>query len=68
MLFIQGSRDAFGTPAELGPTLAPVSPPATVHVVAGGDHSFKVSKAGDQAAVYEDVRRTIAAWVRHISP
>jgi len=63
MLFIQGSRDAFGTPAELMPALAPVAPPATLYVVAGGDHSFKVSKAGDQAAVYEDVQRTIAAWV-----
>jgi uncharacterized protein len=66
MLFIQGSRDAFGTPAELAPALAPVAPPATIHVVTGGDHSFKVSRAGDQAAVYEDVQRTIAAWVHRV--
>lgn len=67
MLFVQGSRDAFGTPAELGPVLASVSPAATLHVVTGGDHSFKVSKGGDQAAVYEDVQRTIAAWVHRVS-
>ncbi len=66
MLFIQGSRDAFGTPAELMRALAPLAPPATLHVVAGGDHSFKVSKAGDQAAVYADVQRTIAAWVHGV--
>jgi predicted alpha/beta-hydrolase family hydrolase len=63
MLFIQGSRDAFGTPAELTLALASVTPPATLHVVTGGDHSFRVSRAGDQAAVYDDVQRTIAAWV-----
>ena len=66
MLFIQGSRDAFGTPAELSSALAPVAPPATLHVVAGGDHSFKVPRTGDQAAVYEDVQRTIATWVHRI--
>jgi uncharacterized protein len=67
MLFIQGSRDAFGTPAELTAALAPVAPAATLHVVAGGDHSFKVPRTGDQAAVYEDVHRTIAAWMRQVS-
>jgi predicted alpha/beta-hydrolase family hydrolase len=64
MLFIQGSRDAFGTPAELTLALASVTPPATLHVVTGGDHSFRVSRAGDQAAVYDDVQRTIADWVQ----
>jgi predicted alpha/beta-hydrolase family hydrolase len=68
MLFIQGSRDAFGTPEELTSALAPLAHPATLHVVAGGDHSFKVPRGGgDQAAVYEDVQRTIAAWVHHVA-
>jgi hypothetical protein len=66
MLFIQGSRDAFGTPSELTLALASVSPPATLHVVTGGDHSFKVSREADQAAVYEDVQRTIAGWVHAV--
>jgi predicted alpha/beta-hydrolase family hydrolase len=68
MLFVQGSRDAFGTPAELTLALSSVSPPATLHIVTGGDHSFKVSRRDDQAAVYEDVQRTIAAWVHHRLP
>jgi predicted alpha/beta-hydrolase family hydrolase len=68
MLFIQGSRDAFGTPEEMMPALAPVTPPATLHVVAGGDHSFKVSRGGDQAAVYADAQRTIATWVHSRVP
>ena len=66
MLFVQGSRDAFGTPSELAPVLAPLTPPATLHVVEGGDHSFKVSTRDParQAAVYDDVQRTIVAWIR----
>ena len=60
MLFVQGSRDAFGTPSELAPVLAPLSPPATLHVVEGGDHSFKVGSTDPAAAaVYEDVRTIV---------
>ena len=64
MLFVQGSRDTFGTPEELTPILARLEPPPTLHIVAGGDHSFKVSKSGNQAAVHEDVQRTIADWIQ----
>jgi predicted alpha/beta-hydrolase family hydrolase len=64
MLFVQGSRDAFGTPAELAPVLASLTPPPTLHVVAGGDHSFKIrGDGGAQAAVYEEIQRTIATWI-----
>jgi predicted alpha/beta-hydrolase family hydrolase len=65
MLFVQGSRDTFGTPTELAPILEPLSPPPVVHVVEGGDHSFKVSRAGQggQAAIYEQVQQTIASWI-----
>src|SRR5207244_1356215 len=38
MLFVQGSRDAFGTPDELRPIIAPLAPPGELHVVKGGDH------------------------------
>ena len=68
MLFVQGGRDTFGTPAELGPILASLSPPATLHVVAGGDHSFKVARASEQeqAAVFDDVQRTIVEWIQRV--
>jgi hypothetical protein len=68
VLFIQGSRDAFGTPDELAPVAASMSPPAIVHVVAGGDHSFKVSKAGEQASVYQSIQRAIVEWIDGLSP
>ena len=63
MLFVQGSRDAFGTPHELMPVADSLAPRATLHVVSGGDHSFKISRAGDQAAVYADVQRAITGWI-----
>src|SRR5882672_1395753 len=44
MLFVQGTRDAFGTPDELAPVLATLRPAPAVHVVAQGDHSFKLSR------------------------
>jgi predicted alpha/beta-hydrolase family hydrolase len=68
MLFVQGSRDNFGTPQELAPSLAPLSPAPTVHVVAGGDHSFKLGRkdAAAQAAVYSDAQRTIVEWMKSV--
>jgi uncharacterized protein len=68
MLFVQGSRDTFGTPDELAPILEPLSPRPVVYPVQGGDHSFKVTRAGQggQAAVYEQVQQTIASWIRAV--
>lgn len=44
MLFVQGSRDVFGTPAELAPILDGLGPRAHLFVVEGGDHSLATSK------------------------
>jgi uncharacterized protein len=66
MLFVQGTRDTFGTPSELAPILSRVTPAPLLHEVPGGDHSFKVSAGRDgtrQAAVHEEIQRAIAAWV-----
>jgi predicted alpha/beta-hydrolase family hydrolase len=69
MLFVQGSRDTFGTPLELTPVLDTITPPATLHVVDGGDHSFKTSRTDParQAAVVADAQRTIVEWIRHLA-
>ena len=68
MLFVQGSRDNFGTPSELNPVLAGLSPPPTLHVVAGGDHSLNVSRRDPQvqAAAYDDAQRTIVQWIQSV--
>jgi predicted alpha/beta-hydrolase family hydrolase len=66
MLFVQGTRDAFGTPAELAPILDALQPPPTLHVAAQGDHSFKLSRKDPaaQAAMYAGIQRIIASWIR----
>jgi predicted alpha/beta-hydrolase family hydrolase len=68
MLIVQGSRDIFGTPAEFESLLKTLSPAATLHIVEGGDHSFKIARAGKSGqAVYATVQDTIADWIVRIS-
>jgi predicted alpha/beta-hydrolase family hydrolase len=66
LLFVQGSRDAFGTPGELAPVLSRLIVPPALHVVAGGDHSFKIARASPaaQSAALDKVYRTVADWIR----
>jgi len=66
MLFVQGSRDAFGTPAELQPILRSLKPPADLCTIEGGDHSFKVPKRADRtpAEVREFAVGAIKRWLR----
>jgi len=68
MLFVQGSRDVFGTPAELSPVVAKLNPSAVLHVVDGGDHSFELPRAdaAAQAAVYDAVQRAVVEWMAAI--
>jgi uncharacterized protein len=69
MLFVQGSRDTFGTASEIT-DLLPRLQRATVHEVVGGDHGFKVPKrAGDPGAVMAGIYDAVAAWMRqHAQP
>ena len=66
MLFVQGSRDAFGAPAELTPIFGLLDPAPALHIVAGGDHSLKLARKDPaaQAAVYSEVQQAIADWIR----
>jgi uncharacterized protein len=65
-LFVQGSRDTFGTPDELLPIIQNLKAPADLYVVEGGDHSFKVLKrAGvSQEDTYKAVLDRIELWLR----
>lgn len=69
MLIVQGSRDSFGAPAEFESVVHALAVPATLHVVEGGDHSFKVPKSGKpaQAAVFDQVQRAIVAWMEDLT-
>lgn len=66
MLFVQGSRDAFGSPEELRATIKKHHLPATLHIVEGGDHSLKVPKSLGipQNEVYASAMDAIAAWIQ----
>lgn len=65
MLFVQGSRDVFGTADELRPIVKKLAPRATLHVIEGGDHSLKVPKSAGatQEEVYRTVQDKIAGWL-----
>ncbi len=65
MLFVQGSRDAFGSPDELRPVIEGCSQ-ATLHVVEGGDHSLKVrrAKAPTPDEGYAVVQDAIVRWIK----
>jgi uncharacterized protein len=59
MLFVQGSRDAFGTADEIR-ALLPRLRRATLHAVAGADHSFKIGRgAGDPL---DQILDEVARW------
>jgi hypothetical protein len=60
-LVVQGSRDTFGTPDELRPVVDAMPGPVTLHVVAGGDHSFAVART-PRDAVLAGVADAIVAW------
>ena len=66
MLFVQGSRDTFGTADELRSIVKELSPLATLHVVEGGDHSLKVPRSAGvaQEQVYKAVQDEIARWLK----
>jgi predicted alpha/beta-hydrolase family hydrolase len=64
MLFIQGERDAFGSADELRATIKQHRLNATLHIVAGGDHSLKVPKSlGPQDEVYAAAMDQIRSWL-----
>ena len=65
MLFVQGSRDAFGTKEEIAATIAEFKLPAKLFAVESGDHSLKVPKkiGTPQQDVYNHAMDQIVAWL-----
>jgi predicted alpha/beta-hydrolase family hydrolase len=64
MLFVQGTRDAFGTAEEIRGLLPSLHAPATLHVVEDGDHSFKVpARTGRASDVLNGIYDAVARWI-----
>jgi predicted alpha/beta-hydrolase family hydrolase len=66
MLFVQGERDVFGSPAELMPIIKKLKASVELFEIAGGDHSFKVPKKGGvpQEEVHKSILDRIDGWLR----
>jgi predicted alpha/beta-hydrolase family hydrolase len=64
-LFVQGARDAFGTPDELSPVIGGIKGPASLFVVEAADHSLKVPKKASlpQDQVDKLVLDTVEHWL-----
>jgi predicted alpha/beta-hydrolase family hydrolase len=64
MLFLQGTRDPFARLDLLRPVVAELDDRATLHVVEGGDHSFKVPKRSGRTEddVRDELTGAIATW------
>ncbi len=69
MLFLQGTRDAFAELELLRPVIKRLGQRATLALVEGGDHSFRVLKrtGRTEAAVFDELVGTIAAWVSEVT-
>jgi predicted alpha/beta-hydrolase family hydrolase len=64
MLFLQGDRDEFADLELLQPVLKRLGARATLHLIEGGDHSFKVRKSVGRTAdqVMNELAATIDGW------
>jgi predicted alpha/beta-hydrolase family hydrolase len=68
-LFLEGTRDSLCDLSLLESALPLLAGPATLKIIEGGDHSFKVPKAQNQSqeAVFEDITATTLDWMRHLN-
>jgi len=66
MLFVQGTRDPFGSPDDIKPHLKNLRLKAKIYAIETGDHSFKVQKSAglSQDQVYEKAMNEITEWAQ----
>jgi predicted alpha/beta-hydrolase family hydrolase len=64
MLFVQGTRDEFAQLELLQPIVTRLGGLATLHLVQGGDHSYRVPQSAGRAAgdVDAELAETVAGW------
>lgn len=69
MLFLQGTRDKLADLGHLKPVIAALGPKATLHEVAGGDHSFAVLKKSGRSndEALNEVLDTLSAWIDELA-
>jgi predicted alpha/beta-hydrolase family hydrolase len=62
MLFVQGTRDTFGTPDDLRPLLPRLTGGSAIHPVEGGNHGFVLPR-GAPRDILEHARDAVARWI-----
>ncbi len=69
MLFLQGTRDSLADLTLLTPVVNALGGRATMHIVDGGDHSFKVLKRSGRTVdeVFDELTDTIQRWIDGIT-
>jgi uncharacterized protein len=69
MLFLQGTRDKLADLSTLKPVIEALGPKATLHEVAGGDHSFAVLRKSGRTneEALEEVLDTLAGWIDELA-
>jgi predicted alpha/beta-hydrolase family hydrolase len=69
MLFVQGERDRFGAAQDIAALIPRLPAAVTLHVIRGGDHSFKVPARGGQSQddVFEEILQTIVTWTATVT-
>jgi uncharacterized protein len=65
ILVVQGTRDTFGTRAEVEPVFSTLKTTVALEFIDGGDHSFAVPKSTGrtEADVHDAVANRIAEWL-----
>jgi predicted alpha/beta-hydrolase family hydrolase len=68
MLFLQGTRDTLADLSLIQSVCERIGTSATLHVVEGGDHSFKVLQRSGrtETQVLDELADTIAQWAEHL--
>lgn len=68
MLFIEGTRDPLCRLDLLQGVLKSLSAPVTLHLIEGGEHSFKLPKrmGRSEAAVWDEIVDTVGGWLQEV--
>ena len=68
ILLVQGTRDAFGTRAEVTPVFDPLPAEVTYDFIEGGDHSFAVPKSAGMTErdILSGVTSRAADWIKRL--
>ncbi len=69
MLFLQGTRDSLADLTLLTPVVNALGGRAMMHIVEGGDHSFKVLKRSGRTEdeVFDELADTTQRWLEDIN-